>query len=129
MFFVYPAVFHKEETGYWVDFPDLKGCQTFGSTLEETVEYAQEALSGYLMVLLERQEGLAAPSDISSIRAGEGEFVSLVSCKIDQYKAAKAVKKTLTIPAWLNDMASARGLNFSKILQDALINRIQGIKR
>lgn len=129
MVFVYPAIFHEEKKSYWAEFPDLRGCQTFGDTLEGTVEYAQEALAGYLMMVLESGGELPLPSDIRSLKAGEADFTTLISCHIDQYRSAKAVKKTLTIPGWLNDMAVTRGINFSKVLQDALLSRIQGIKR
>ena len=47
MLFVYPAIFHKEDESYWVEFPDLKGCNTYGSTIPEAMEMAQEALTGY----------------------------------------------------------------------------------
>ena len=127
MLFVYPAIFHKEEkeeTTYWVEFPDLKGCYTYGSSIVEAMEGAQEALAGYLLSLLEEGETMVAPSDISSYHPEDG-FTSFVSCDINQYKDTKAVKKTLTIPAWLNDRAVSMGLNFSKILQEALIKKIQ----
>lgn len=124
MLFVYPAIFHQEEDSYWVEFPDLEGCHTYGGSIPETMEAAQEALAAYLLTLLEQGHPLASPSDISACRAEDG-FVSLVSCTIDQYKETKAVKKTLTIPSWLNDRAIAMGLNFSKVLQDALISKIQ----
>ncbi len=127
MLFVYPAIFHKEEkeeATYWVEFPDLKGCYTYGSSIVEAMEGAQEALAGYLLSLLEEGETIVAPSDISSYHPEDG-FTSFVSCDINQYKDTKAVKKTLTIPAWLNDRAVSMGLNFSKILQEALIKKIQ----
>lgn len=63
MFFVYPAIFHKEENSYWVEFPDLEGCQTFADTLEEAAEMAQEALSGYLITMLEEKNKLKNPSE------------------------------------------------------------------
>ena len=88
------------------------------------MEGAQEALAGYLLSLLEEGETIVAPSDISSYHPEDG-FTSFVSCDINQYKDTKAVKKTLTIPAWLNDRAVSMGLNFSKILQEALIKKIQ----
>ena len=124
MLFVYPAIFHKEDDAYWVEFPDLAGCHTYGNSIPETMEAAQEALSAYLLTLLEQERPLAAPSNISELHPDDG-FPSLVSCTIDQYKDARAVKKTLTIPSWLNDRATAMGLNFSKVLQDALIAKIQ----
>ena len=113
MLFVYPAIFHKEEDSYWVEFPDLEGCHTYGSSINETMEAAQEALAAYLLTLLEQEKAIASPSDISSIHADDG-FSSLVSCDINQYKDTKAVKKTLTIPSWLNDRAISMGIHCSR---------------
>ena len=124
MLFVYPAVFHKEDDAYWVEFPDLEGCHSFGSSIPETMEAAQEALSAYLLTLLEQNRPLAAPTDVEAYHPTDG-FASLVSCTVDQYRETRAVKKTLTIPSWLNDRATSMGLNFSKVLQDALIAKIQ----
>lgn len=124
MLFVYPAIFHKEEDAYWVEFPDLEGCHTFGTSITETMESAQEALAGYLLTLLEQGRTIASPSDISSLHVEDG-FSSLVSCDINQYKDTKAVKKTLTIPSWLNDRAVSMGVNFSQVLQEALLSKIQ----
>lgn len=125
MLFVYPAVFHKEENSYWVEFPDLPGCHSYGSSVTETMACAQEALAGYILTLLEQERPIAVPSDIGTLSAEDG-FTSLVSCDIDQYKETKAVKKTLTIPAWLNDRAMAKGVNFSQVLQEALLLKVQG---
>ncbi len=124
MLFVYPAIFHKEEDAYWVEFPDLEGCHTYGNSINETMEAAQEALAAYILALLEQKKAIASPSDISVIHADDG-FSSLVSCDINQYKDTKAVKKTLTIPSWLNDRAVSMGINFSQALQEALLSKIQ----
>ena len=124
MLFVYPAIFHKEDNAYWVEFPDLEGCHTFGSSIPETMEAAQEALAGYLLTLLEQGMPIASPSDISNIQTENG-FSSLISCDINQYKDTKAVKKTLTIPSWLIERAIAMGVNFSQVLHDALLSKIQ----
>lgn len=124
MMFVYPAVFHQENNAYWVEFPDLPGCQSFGDTLPETMAEAQEALAAYVLTLLEQGKPLAQPSDIGAITPRDG-FTTLVACTIDQYKETRAVKKTLTIPSWLNDRATAMGVNFSQVLQEALITKIQ----
>ncbi len=91
MLFVYPAIFHKEDDAYWVEFPDLEGCHTYGSSINETMEAAQEALAAYLLTLLEQEKPIATPSDISSIHVDEG-FSSLVSYDINHYKDTKAVK-------------------------------------
>ncbi len=125
MMFIYPAIFHQESNSYWVEFPDLPGCQSFGDTLPETMAEAQEALAAYLLTLLEQGRPLTQPSDMGSTIAPKDGFTSLVACTIDQYKETKAVKKTLTIPSWLNDRATAMGVNFSQVLQEALITKIQ----
>lgn len=124
MLFVYPAIFHKEEDSYWVEFPDLEGCHTYGASITETMQSAQEALSAYLLTLLDQRKTIVSPSDISLYHAEDG-FTSLVSCRINQCKDNKAVKKTLTIPSWLNERAVNMGLNFSQILQEALLSKIQ----
>ncbi len=125
MLFVYPAVFHKENDAYWVEFPDLEGCQTYGSSVNETMEYAQEALAAYLLTLMEENRDIARPSDLNAINCDTDGFTTLVTCNIDQYKDAKAIKKTLTIPSWLNDRAVSMGINFSQVLQEALMSKIQ----
>lgn len=124
MQFVYPAIFHKEEEGYWTEFPDLKGCYSQGDSIPETLANAQEALTGFLIILLEDKKTLPLPSDISDISAADG-FTTLVSCNLDAYKDTKSVKKTLTIPEWLDERATRMGINFSQTLQEALINKIQ----
>lgn len=125
MLFHYPAVFHQEDNSFWVEFPDLQGCQTFANTLNEAVEYSQEALASYLLTLLEDGNPIPLPSDIKTIEVEQNSFTSLVSCQLNETKDTKSVKKTLTIPAWLNDRALSLNINFSKVLQDALLEKVQ----
>ena len=95
-------------------------------TLAETMEDAQEALAAYLVTLLSDGTPIPAPSPIQEIKTNDASaFTSLVSCTLLDDSESKSVKKTLTIPAWLNDLASMKGINFSKILQEALIQKVQ----
>ena len=119
---IYPALFHKENNSYWVEFPDLEGCQSFGDTLEEIYENAKEALAAYCVTLLEQGRKLTPPTDIYGIQADNNTFVSLVEA--DLIQKSRAVKKTLTIPSWLNEAAENHRLNFSGILQDALMQKL-----
>lgn len=122
---IYPAIFHKEDGAYWAEFPDLEGCQTYGETVEEVLKNAQEALQGHTLVLLENGDKLPSPSDIMNIKTGDNNFVSLVQTDLSPYlNSNKAVKKTLTIPEWLNSQAVEKGINFSQVLQDALITKL-----
>ena len=120
---IYPGVFHKEDGTYWVEFPDLEGCQSFGDTLEEVHENAKEALAAYLVTLLEQKREINAPTDILDIVIPQDAFVSLVDA--DLIKKSQAVKKTLTIPSWLNDIAETKKVNFSQTLQRALMHELK----
>ena len=124
MIAVYPAIFHKEDESFWVEFPDLEGCQTYGDSLEETMELASEALGLYLVSKIENNETYNKASDIKKLNCENG-FVSYVSCNVNNYRRKnKAVKKTLSIPEWLNEMALENNINFSSVLQDALMDKL-----
>jgi len=71
---IYPGIFYKEDNSYWVEFPDLEGCQSFGDTLEEIYENAKEALAVYCVTLLEQGKSLASPTDIYEIQAPDNAF-------------------------------------------------------
>lgn len=115
---VYPAIFHEED-GFWVEFPDLEGCNTCGTTLEETMELAQEALGLYLISLIEDRKELPAASSIRAVETDE--IVSYISVDVDKYRRNnKAVKKTLSLPAWLAEEAERNNLSLSKVLQEGL---------
>ncbi len=123
---VYPAIFTPYEDGtggYAVEFPDLPGCVTGGDDMAEAVFMAEDAASGW--VLTELEEGRAVPGagNLSDIPVEPGQIVSLVALDMDAYAAKygrNAVKKTLTIPAWLNTFAEKNGISCSKVLQEAL---------
>lgn len=126
----YPACFYpceELEGGYTVVVPDLPGCVTQGDTLADAILMATDAASGW--VLDELEDGNSAPeaSKMSDITPKEGGFVNLLVLDMDSYAAKygnKAVRKNLTIPAWLNTRAEARNINFSQVLQEALEERI-----
>lgn len=118
----YPAVFTKEENGYWVKFPDLPGCFTEGDSISEAYEMAQEAMGLWLQ---SERNGFNYPeaSDITGIRTAENEQIVLVEFDPIEYlkrTSSKSVKKTLTIPEWLNTLAEEQNVNFSQVLQNAL---------
>ena len=123
MLIVYPAIFHKEGSSYWVDFPDLQSCHTFGEALDETIANAKEALEGYCITVLEDGQKLPKSSEIQDISTDENSFVTLVDCELKN-TTHRAVKKTLTIPYWLNEAAVKEHINFSDVLQNALKNEL-----
>ena len=124
--YVYPAVFTPEDNGgYSVLFPDLEGCQSFGDTVAEVLDGAKEALEGYCITLLETGHTLPKASDIKAINTDGNTFVTLVEAELTtRFTKQKSVKKTLTIPAWLNDLAVEKGINFSAVLQDGIMAKL-----
>jgi len=120
---VYPAVIHEED-GFWIEFPDLEGCQTVGDTLEELMTNAQEALGLYIVSLIENGQPIPEPSKFDTV-AKWNETTTYITTDIDKYRRdTRAVKKMLSIPAWLAKEADERNLSLSKILQDALKDRL-----
>lgn len=132
---VYPANFYYEEDeGYSVEVPDLLGCVTQGDNLEEAMEMAQDAALGWILTAIEDEEEIPAPSQIEEIKLEEKNgFKTLLLLDIDQYTekygTKKSVKKTLTIPEWLNKRAEKIGINFSQVLQESLLNKIVKTER
>lgn len=126
MYKAYPAIFHAEDGGFWVEFPDLPGCVTEGDSIAEAVAEASSALGGFLCSMLDRKLELPAPSDLRTIATEGNDFASIVIANpLAFQQRTKAIKKTLTIPEWLNEAAEARHINFSAVLQQALINQLQ----
>lgn len=115
----YPVLFHPEGSGYSVSVPDLDGCFSQGETVEEAVEMVQDAIGLYL----EDVETVPTPSRPESLRTTGNDFLMVVPYDEVDYKRkhdTKSVKKTLTIPAWLNDAAESAHINFSSVLQAGL---------
>ena len=125
----YPAVFHEaEEDGFWVTFPDLPECITEGDDMAQAYEMATDALGLCLEDRLTENGNIPAPSVPGSISVEGGAFLVIIEFDQLEYKkkhSKKAVKKTLTIPEWLNEEAMARNINFSQTLQEALIAKCQ----
>lgn len=120
----YPAVFQKEYKGYSVWVPDIEGCVSQGESLSEAMENIADAIGLMLETLADRGLDIPAPSSPEKIKTEENQFVSVVPfdpAEYDEKYNTKAVKKTLTIPSWLNTMAERSNVNFSAVLQKALI--------
>lgn len=127
--YVYPAVFTPEDTGYSVFFPDLDGCYTCGDDLQDAIMMAEDVLA-YVLYDMEK-EGKEVPkaSRIADIvLESPDDFVNYIACDTIEYAKMhnnRAVKKTLTIPEWLNEAAIKAGINFSQVLQEALMEKVR----
>ena len=128
MKYAFPAIFTPEADGsYSVIFPDLEGCYTCGDNLQDALEMAEDALALTLYGYETDARNIPKPSALTDITYKENEFVNYIACDTLAYRKMynnKSVKKTLTIPEWLNEAAISLNLNFSQVLQDALKERL-----
>lgn len=123
----YPALFHKaEEGGFWVAFPDFPECLTQGEDMAKAYEMAVDALGLAITDRVRNSESIPEATEIDQVDT-EGAILAVVELDLLDYRRkhnGRAVKKTLSIPEWLNEEALARNINFSQVLQEALIEKI-----
>ncbi len=126
--YFYPAIFHNaEEGGFWITFPDFPEIVTQGETTEEAYKMASDALGLCIDEKLKIGEELPVASSINECEKEPGSFPCLIEFDIVQYRRThntKSIKKTLSIPEWLNEAAVAQNINFSQVLQDALLHKM-----
>jgi len=118
----YPAIFTEEIDGFSVRFPDLDGCFTEGDTLDDVYKMAFDAI-GLFLQQQDRSFDFPKCSNPKDIKLHKNEFVALIEFDEMEYLMKhdnKAVKKTLTIPSWLNKQAESANAPFSRILQEGL---------
>ena len=137
MLSVYPACFFKEETGISVIFPDLNYLSTCGKTIEDAIIAAVDCLAGYIYMCNLESSPIPVASSIDSIQLKDiaqelnleyaNAFVNMISVDVAAYAKEhfeKSVKKTLSIPSWLNKAALEHNINFSQVLQEALLSKV-----
>lgn len=124
----YPAIFHNaEEGGYYVTFPDFPECITEGDDLQNAYEMTVDALGLAITSRLHDKEPLPQASGLNTISASSDTSIVIVEFDLAEYNRkhnSRAVKKTLSIPEWMNDEALAAGINFSQVLQEALKQKL-----
>lgn len=121
--YVYPAVFHhNEDDSYSVFFPDLRGCITEGKNLANAIYMAQEALALYIEYLDDNKETIPQSNLFTTYPLEKNEFINLIRIEL---KDNRAVKRTISLPKWMDDMAIQQKLSLSKVLQEALKDRFQ----
>ncbi|MCL2050409.1 MAG: type II toxin-antitoxin system HicB family antitoxin [Lachnospiraceae bacterium] len=121
--YVFPCVFIYEDDGIAILFPDLDGCVSFGENEQQAFYNAKESLTLHLYGMEQDNEPIPKPSLIKDISLDENEQAVFIEVFMPPFRAKQAnkyVKKTLTIPEWLNIIAEKNDVNFSQILQNAL---------
>ena len=127
MKYVFPAVFTEDNGGFAIRSPDVDGCFTCGENLTDGIEMAEDALALMLYEFEKEGNTIPAASRLKEIETEANEFVTYITCDTLKYRKMhnnRAVKKTLTIPEWLNEEATAQEINFSQVLQEALRRKL-----
>lgn len=120
--YVYPAIFHSNDDGsFTITYPDLPGCISEGKTLGNAMYMAQSALTQWIEYLTDQKEVVPSASSLTDINTDSGEFVNLIRADV---KDGRAVKRTVSIPKWMDDRVSEAGLSLSRVLQDALKEKL-----
>lgn len=125
--YIYPAVFDYADDGISIEFPDLPGCLPCADNTDDAVKNAKEALLLHLYGMEEDNEDIPEPSSVRSIKTKKGQLIILIDVFMPPFRErmhTKFVKKTLSIPSWLNAEAEHSGINFSALLQKALKNEL-----
>ncbi|MCL6592877.1 MAG: type II toxin-antitoxin system HicB family antitoxin [Alicyclobacillus sp.] len=125
--YTFPAIFTFDEDGVSVEFPDLDGCFTGGADLEEAYRLAEDVLAGYLSILEEEGRDIPVPSVGKQFSLESNQQIMLVRAWMPPYRENirnRSVNKTVTIPSWLNELAEHRRINFSRVLQEGIMERL-----
>jgi len=121
--YTYPAIFSYDEDGISVEFPDLPGCYTFANDSNTAVTMAKESLAVHLSGMEDDNDDIPPPSDITTISLEDKQVLVLVDVWMPIFRDKikySSIKKTLTIPKWLNDVAEENHINFSQLLQSSI---------
>jgi predicted RNase H-like HicB family nuclease len=120
--YVYPAIFHSNDDGtFTINYPDLPGCISEGKSLGNAIFMAQTALTQWIEYLTDKEQPIPPASDLTAIQIDKGEFVNLVRTEL---KDNRAVRRTVSIPKWLDDKVVESGLSPSRVLQEALKEKL-----
>ena len=122
-YYRYIAVFAYYEDGISITFPDLPGCVSFGKDEGEAMKCAKEVLMLHLWGMEQDDMNIPAPSSLHSIELSKDEIPTMIEVFMPPFREkqnSRFVKKTLSIPYWINLEAEHRGINFSKLLQNAI---------
>jgi predicted RNase H-like HicB family nuclease len=122
MEYVYPAIFHNnEDESFTIIFPDLPGCISEGKSLGNAMYMAQSALTHWISYLIDKKQEIPEASNVQDITVEPDEFVNLICAEV---RDGRAVKRTVSIPKWMDDKVVQSGLSLSRVLQDALNERL-----
>lgn len=128
--YTYSAIFTYEDDGISIDFPDIPSAISCAKDDIEAVKNAKEVLSLVLASMEDDSEDIPDPTPISKLKIENNQAICMIEVWMPYHRAlikTAYIKKTLTIPNWLNVLAEHSKINFSATLQEALKEKL-GVK-
>lgn len=125
--YIFPSIIKVVEDSYEVSFPDIDNCFTFGDSLEDALDSARDVLELCLYDMEQDNIPIPEPSGIKDIKLDENESIAWINVwmvPVRDKMENKSIKKTVTIPKWINDIGIENNLNFSQILQAAIKEKV-----
>lgn len=125
----YPAIitFCEEDNSYTVEFPDLKGCISGGFSLIEAIDMGIDAASGWILSEIEDGNDIPKASAVQKIKVDDkNSFINVLVLDMSAYSekySSKTVRKNVTLPQWVNTLGEKHHVNFSKVLQEAIVEK------
>lgn len=125
MLYTYTAVITESDGTFYAKVPDVSGCITTAPSLPDAIAMISDALNLCLVGL--EDEGITPnpPTHQSMIPHDPEDVLTIIQADTIKYRSltdTKAVRKNVSLPSWLSTLADKRGINCSKVLQDALIS-------
>ena len=124
----YAAIFEPKDDNVCVSFPDLPGCVTSGKDVNDAYDMAVDAANLWMTSVVEDQhEQAPEATPVEQLKYSEGSWTMLIQVDTEDYLRrtdTKAVRRTVSIPSWMDKIARKKGISLSKLLQDALISQI-----
>lgn len=124
MLYTYTAVITESDGTFYAKVPDIDGCITTGNSLSEAIELITDALNLCLVVLEDEDIQPRIPTPQPNIQHDSEDILTIIQADTIKYRSmtdTKAVRKNVSLPSWMSTLADKRGINCSKVLQDALL--------
>ncbi|MCD7863599.1 MAG: type II toxin-antitoxin system HicB family antitoxin [Lachnospiraceae bacterium] len=124
---LYTATFETDGSKFYARVPDLPGCISTGNSLEDAIDMITDAANLWLVAAEDHHDPIPAPTSQHELNCPDAAALSIISVDTIAYRASidtRAVRKSVSLPAWMANLADQRGINCSQVLQDGLMQKL-----
>ncbi len=124
MKYLYTAVFTNDNDKVMAKVPDLPGCVSSGKSLFDAITMIEDAASAWLVTAEDNGITINPPTEQVKLKKGKNDILSVISIDTIDYRArteTRAVRKNVSLPAWMAKLVEKKGINCSQVLQESLM--------